>query len=408
MSARDGVIRARLTSLVSTIVNSLPDSVGRVLRPARYRGMPAELPPIEPLPDAERRVLVGALNTAGQGYHWAQALSGVPATTAVSLSRVDTGFRFPVDIMVPSMVAAASRDWQRKHFRVRGLSATDIIIESGLPIFGPAFGHNLVREVRALQERDIRVAIICHGSDVRDVEALNARNPHSPFRLPEFADQLRAMQRRAAEARRVIRRTGVPILGSTQGVLIDLPEADWVPVVIGPERWQVETSPLADEGVPLVVHAPSRASIKGSDVIDAVLERLAAEGLVRYERLEKVSHDQVRDTYRRADIMIDSLRTGGYGVAACEAMAAGRVVVSNVSPDYRRQLRERYGVELPMIQADPNTLETVLRGVFADRAGARAIAAGGPPYVTALHDGRESARVMLAALDRPTALAPRG
>lgn len=399
---------APLVSALSTVLNSLPDSIGRVVRPGRYRGMPAELPPIEPMPDAPRRVLIGALNTAGQAHRWAQALSALPDTTAVSLSRIDAGFAFPVDIAVPGVVGLASADWQREHVRVRGYSATDVIIESGLPLFGPAFGWNLVREVRALQKRGIRVAVVCHGSDVRDFDALNARNPHSPYLLPDYARRLRAMSRRSAEVRRVIRRAGVPVLGSTQGVLVDMPEAHWVPVVIDPEAWRVDGSPLADDTVPLVVHAPSQASIKGSDVVDAVLEQLVAEGVVRYERLAHVAHDEVRDVYRRADIMIDSLRTGGYGVAACEAMAAGRVVISNAAPLYRQLLRDSHGFELPVIQADPSTLESVLRGVLTDRSTARAIAAEGPAYVAALHDGRESARVITAALALPTALGQRG
>ena len=400
--------RPRITAALSTALNSLPDAVGRVLRPARYRGMPDVFPPITPLPDAPRRVLIGAVNTAGQAHGWAHAISAQPETVAVSLSRIDTGFAFAVDIAVPNVVATASRSWQREHLRIRGYSATDVVIESGLPIFGPAFGWNLEREVRALQRRGIRVAIVCHGSDVRDCEALNARNPHSPYLLPEFADRLAAMQRRSAEARRVIRRTGVPVLGSTQGVLLDLPEATWVPIVVDPSAWVVDTPPLEGDGPPLVVHAPSQAAIKGSETVDAVLTRLVDEGLVRYKRLSNATHDEVREVYRRADIMIDSLRMGGYGAAACEAMAAGRVVVSNAAAEYRRQLRDERGIELPIVQADPDTLEGVLRGIVGDRPAARAIAAAGPAYVTALHDGRESARVILEALDRPTALEPRG
>jgi len=276
-----------------------------------------------------------------------------------------------------------------------------------LPIFGPAFGWSLVREVRALQRRGIRVAIVCHGSDIRDFAALNARNPFSPYLLPSFSELLPAMERRSAEVRRVIRQTGAPVLGSTQGVLIDIPEATWVPVVVDPASWRVTTTPLSDDGVPLVVHAPSQSAIKRSEVIDAVVSRLSDEGLVRYERLNSVTHIEVREAYRRADIMIDSLGTGGYGVAACEAMAAGRVLVSYVADQYRVHLRERHGVELPIVHADPLSLEGVLRHLLDNRQSTRALAAEGPTYVTALHDGRESRRALLAALDRPAALGPR-
>lgn len=204
------------------------------------------------------------------------------------------------------------------------------------------------------------------------------------------------------------------MLGTTHGVLIDLPEAAWLPVVVDVAAWAVERPPLVaaarteveppPAGPPLVVHAPSQAAIKGSDIVDAVLGRLAAEGLVRYERLEQVTHDVVSDAYRRADIMVDSLRMGGYGVAACEALAAGRVVVSNVLPEYRAAIARDHGLEVPIVQAEPGTLEAVLRGVLHDPTAARATAERGPAFVRALHDGRLSAARILAALDSPAAL----
>lgn len=401
------LVPLRVSAAVGGALSRLPDRWGRLVRPQRYRGLPEVLPLITPIESAERRVLIGAMNTAGQAHRWAQAMSAVPGTVAINVSTVDSGFAFDSHVQVPGVVARSSRDWQRRHFAIRGLSATDVVIESGIPLFGPAFGWNLVREVRALQRRGIRVAVLCHGSDVRDVESLNERNRHSPYLLPQLSPVVHEMQRRTAERRRVIRRATVPVLGSTLGVLIDLPEASWVPVVVDLEHWATTTPAFDHDRPPLVVHAPSQAGIKGSEIVDDVLARLAGEGLVRYERLSSVTHDEVRDAYRRADIMVDSLRMGGFGVAACEAMAASRLVVSNVDAAYREHLVTHYGLELPIVQADPDTLEATLRERLADPEGSRAIAARGPAYVSALHDGRVSAQRILEALDGLTAVGAR-
>jgi hypothetical protein len=59
------------------------------------------------------------------------------------------------------------------------------------------------------------------------------------------------------------------------------------------------------------------------------------------------------------------------------------------------------------VQADPDTLDAVLRGLLADPATGVRVAAEGPAYVRALHDGRVSAQRILAALDSPAALGPR-
>lgn len=402
-----GSFAARAASAAGGALSMLPDALGRRLRPARYRGMPEVVPTVEPMPEGRRRVLIGAMNTAGQAFLWARAIDDRPAVAALSVSRIETAFRFPVDVAVPAPLGLASADWQREHFRVRGLSATDVIIESGLPIFGPAAGWSLVREVRALQERGVRVVVICHGSDVRDVGALNARNPNSPYLLPEYAEKLTAMDRRSAAVRRAIRAAGVPVLGSTQGVLLDVPEASWCPVVVAPDEWATAEAPFSRPGPPLVVHAPSGSAVKGSRIIDPLLASLAEEGLVRYERLQGAGHDAVREAYRRADIMVDSIGTGGYGVAACEAMAAGRIVLSYVDPAYRERLFDDHSWRLPIVQIDSLTIERVLRDIVSDPTEALAVASAGPEYVHALHDGRASARSLLAALDLPAALGPR-
>ncbi len=402
-------LRSRGEAAARALVSALPDSLGRRLRPSHYRGVPASLPSVSAMPEAPVRVLIGSFNTAGQGWAWARALERDDEDVrAVSLSRADRGFSHPVDIAIPEPLLKASRDWQREHLRVRGLSATDVVIESGLPIFGPAVGWSLEREVRVLQRQGIRVVVICHGSDVRNVAALNARNEFSPYRDPQYDSLRDAMDRRSRAVRRAIRRAGVPVLGSTHGVLLDLPGAQWCPVVIEPEQWSVDTAPFTTSDLPLLVHAPSNPIVKGSDVVDRVARRLEAEGRLRYERLTGVAHGKVRDAYRRADILVDSLRTGAYGVAACEAMAAGRTVISHVSADYRDAIRTNEHLELPIIEADPLTLEDVLIRVLDDPAWAQAIAARGPSYVRALHDGRVSSARIRHALASPRAAGRHG
>lgn len=402
----DAIVPLRWVHAVGGALSLLPDAAGRLLRPARYRDLPVERPRPEPLPPAERRILLGPVNTAGQAFRWARALEAAdPAIVARSLAAtVPTPFGFPVDIAVPPALARASRDWQREHAAVRGFSATDVVVESGLPLFGPAFGQSLQREVRALQRRGIRVVVLCHGSDVRDVAAHAARAEHSPYRLPDLAAALPAVQRRARERRRVIRATGVPVLGSTHGVMHDLPEAVWVPVVVDVDAWQTDAPPLRHSGPAVVVHAPSQSALKGSETVDAVLGRLAAEGRVEYVRLSAASNAEVLAAYRRADIMIDSLRMGGYGVAAGEALAAGRIVISNVSAERRAMIAREHGIAVPILQADPDSLEAVLRGVLDAPGPARETAERGPAFVRQLHDGRLSAARILAALDSPAAL----
>ncbi len=76
---------------------------------------------------------------------------------------------------------------------------------------------------------------------------------------------------------------------------------------------------------PLVIHAPSNQSIKGTrQILDAV-ETLRAEGLqFRFQLVENLPNHEARQLYQDADIIVDQLRIGWYGVLAAEGMALGR------------------------------------------------------------------------------------
>jgi len=379
---------------IERYVDALPDRVGKLLNPPKYADLPAG--PARPLlvGAGTARLVVGPLNTAGQAYHWAHAVELRTEHAALSLV-VDSpdGFGFAAHRVVPQLRADRSSDWQRAEFRAIVSQATHVLIESAQPLFGPLFGRDIERQTRALHNHGVRVAIVAHGSDVRDVEAHRAREPHSPYGDPQLVPEAAELDASAACTRAAIARLGVPLFGSTPGVQFDLPTAVWLPVVVDPDGWAADFAPL-DSAVPVVVHAPSRAGLKGSEVADDVLGRLHREGLIEYRRLDHASHSEVRVAYRAADIVVDSLRMGGYGVGACEAMAAGRLVLSHVNLHARLAVEAVMGEQPPIWPADVGTLEVAVRAVLADREAARALAARGPAFVRLAHDGRASATVL--------------
>ena len=386
-------------ALIEPHVSALPDRIGAWLNPAKYAGMPAG--PTDPLVigDGRARLVIGPLNTAGQAHQWARAVDAQADRAAISLVvESPDSFRFDADRAVPRLRAERSSDWQRVEFQAVVAQATHVLIESGQPLFGPLFRGDIVRQVGALHRRGIRVAIVLHGSDVRDLSAHRAREPRSPYESIELVPDAPELDASAARVRRVITQLDVPLFGSTPGVQFDLPEAVWLPVVVNPDEWAADGVPL-QRAVPVVVHAPSRGGLKGSEVVDEVLGRLHRDGLVEYRRLEGVAHSEVRNAFRTADVVVDSLRMGGYGVGACEAMAAGRLVLSYVNEHARNMVQALIGEQPPIWPADVGTLEAAVRAVLIDRAGARALAARGPAFVRLAHDGRVSAAALEAFLE---------
>lgn len=278
-------------------------------------------------------------------------------------------------------------------------SVSHVLLESAKPLFGDALGRGVSAELDEFDGRGIRSALLFHGSDLRDPALHRSRERHSPY-AEGLWNLTNALTERSRRARDLIERTAVPVFVSTPDLLVDAPTATWLPVVVAPDVWRSDVPPLSQHRRPVVAHIPSSAVVKGTDLIEPTLRRLQSEGLIDYLRLEGLSSDSMPTAYLSADIVLDQFRLGSYGVAACEAMAAGRVVVSHVSPEVRAIVNNASGLELPIIEADADGLEGVLRAIVGDPESAAAAARQGVYFVRTLHDGAASAAVLSSFLEQ--------
>ncbi|MGQ3414365.1 glycosyltransferase [Natrinema sp. LN54] len=93
------------------------------------------------------------------------------------------------------------------------------------------------------------------------------------------------------------------------------------------------------------------------------------------------NHDTVIEQLQTADIVVDQLRLGTFGVVALEAMAAGTPVICYIRDD----LRERYPGSLPIVNATPESIESVLRRLVSDSERRLELSADGRDYVEEYH-----------------------
>jgi hypothetical protein len=386
-----------LAALAVRVAGRVPDRVLAAVLPRRlgFR-MPAELP--YPAPhDTAVRLFLAPANFAGQGWQWARAAErGLEGVSAVSMAySAGGGYRYPIDIEVPAADYLMSPTWQRRERAAVTERFTHVIVEAGRHLFGDVYRESVADEIRSLQQAGLQVAMLTHGSDMRSPRRHARTHRHSPFADGEWA-MTPLLEKETARNRALLEEVHTPIFVSTPGMLADVPEGTWLPVVVDASRWS--SPPVALEGVPLVLHAPSSPVVKGTNLVEPMLHRLVAEGVIRYERLEGVLARDMPDRLRDADIVLDQFRIGDYGVAACEAMAAGRVVVGDVDASVRTFVLSQTGRDLPVVQADPESLESVLRDILARRDHYRGIAAAGPPFVAEVHDGARSARALSSFL----------
>jgi glycosyltransferase involved in cell wall biosynthesis len=175
------------------------------------------------------------------------------------------------------------------------------------------------------------------------------------------------------------KRADAEIIGSYDAIRW-VPEAHVVPP--GLDLTSFPPVPPSDSPRPLVVHAPSNREKKGTRYVIEACAQLPVE----LDIVEGVPHDEARERYARADIVVDQLNAGWHGVFALESMALGKPVVTYLKPDVVERSAQGYGVRLPIVPATKETLVDALRPLVEQPALRREIGAASRAYVEQVHD----------------------
>lgn len=164
-----------------------------------------------------------------------------------------------------------------------------------------------------------------------------------------------------------------------------------MPSMIEPERyppWVKTTMPDR----PLIVHAPTSAYIKGTDYILKAIDTLREKYTFDFRLIQGCSHEEAKKWYAQADLVIDQMCLGSYGLLSVECMAMGKPVVCWIT-DY---MKEHYPKELPIISANPDTLAATLASLLDNRDALPKIGRRGRAYVEQYHDVRANIPKLLA------------
>jgi glycosyltransferase involved in cell wall biosynthesis len=175
------------------------------------------------------------------------------------------------------------------------------------------------------------------------------------------------------------RRAGAVVIGSYDAIRW-VPDAHVIPP--GIDVASIEPAPPKDHDHPVVLHAPSSRSRKGTEEVTAAAEKLG----LNLELVEGVDHRAAFERYRAADLVVDQLNAGWYGMFAIEAMALGKPVVAFLHEEAKERTEEAFGIEVPIVHATKETLPDVLHDLVSHPAELRRIGAASRAYVERVHD----------------------
>lgn len=339
-------------------------------------------------PEKKLRILHGPGGAAGQPSCIAKAQAEL-GVTAHSLCLGASKFQYHADFSLP---VAGDRSYCQAFADYAPLY--DVFHFYFRPFFYNSrhCGYPMGMDVLALRAAGKAVVLHFRGSEIRLHSKFREASPYhyveeNPHNLvsgfPEPAQQnyIDLMQAVCSE-----------ILVPDPELQSYCPDARIVPRALDLASWEY-VGVNGGAHPPLIVHAPSRRTVKGTDMLMAALDRLRARGVAfRLQLVENMPHAEAREVYRQADIVVDQLRIGWYGVLSVEAMALGKPVLAYIREDLRHHLLPHP----PLVMTSPETLERDLERLLTDPGRRKDLAVRARSYVEETHDSRKVAAELLA------------
>jgi hypothetical protein len=344
--------------------------------------------------NSKKPILLGATNSAGQANSWAMALrkSGRNAQSLQIVSD-ENGAWFDADRTI-NRNQWKPLGFRRKLFKETTSQNSGVLLESLRPIFAlnqPSLftAEEGLNDLIDLWRAGLKVAVVFHGSDIRDQLHHAKMDEFSPYRNPNDPAKFEAVRVRAEQTRLVARKLNrhrIKQFVTTPDLLHELPDATWLPAVIDIDKFKTTASIKGSAGPLKVLFLPSNGWLKSEGLVTPVLDELEKAGVIKLVAKGAVSNSEMPALIESADVVIDRF-DGVVGVASIEAMAAKRLVIANVAP----WIYNKAEVTPPVIHATPKTLADKLREIAGDNFNHQQITDAGFEYVIKWHDGKESA-----------------
>lgn len=145
-----------------------------------------------------------------------------------------------------------------------------------------------------------------------------------------------------------------------------------------------------------ILHAPSNPDYKGTKYIIAEIDRLKKEYDFDFKVINNVKAEELYKEIAAADLVIDQMLVGFYGLLSIESMAMGKPVVCYI----REDIADHSPAEIPVINANSDNIYDVLKEVLSDSAKLIGIGVRSRKYVEKYHNAKIIAKQYYELLER--------
>ena len=324
------------------------------------------------------KVLHGMSEVAGQGIYSVKGLRANGVSADMAVWRPNT-FDYPIDISLNIGKKKYLYPWYAFKMFVFFLGAT-----FKYDCFHFHYAHSLLPfglDLMLLKSLNKKIFFEFHGSELRG-QINNIKYP--------YFHNISQVKRQSKLIKKEIEYADGIILHDIE-LKPHLPDTN-IPIHIVPLRVDLSrlTPVFPDVKVkkPVVVHAPSNRGSKGSNWIIEATNKLKDQ--IDFVLVENKSQDEAIEIYKKADIIIDQISVGAYGVFAIECMALGKPVLSYISDEVRNSLPNT----CPIQNIEPDTIYDVLYELSSNSILRRELGIQGRHYVEEYHDYTKNAKLL--------------
>lgn len=251
--------------------------------------------------------------------------------------------------------------------------------------FGKTF--NSKNDLKILKAKGKKLIAHHRGSEVRKLSIAKKNNPFIVVK-PEWTEDL--IEKYVGRLSKYIDHCIVPDYELKEYVEPYYKHVHVVPRAIDVSKY-IPNYPKAGTK-PTIVHAPSNPEIKGTKYVLAAVNKLKKEGLnFEFKLVQGLSHQEAQKVYQDATIIVDQLCIGSFANLAMEGMALGKPVVCYIRGD----LVNTYPHDLPIVNANPDSLFDVLKMLIQQPEQWEKIGRQGRAYVEKYHHVPKAAQQLI-------------
>jgi glycosyltransferase involved in cell wall biosynthesis len=250
--------------------------------------------------------------------------------------------------------------------------------------FGYSLTGSALIDISILKLLRKKVYFYFCGCDIRDCKKMIEKYEFSACKncWPMLCGKNRLKSKRIAE------KYANGIFVSTPDLLEFVENSVWLPQPIDLERFNKIRGKYVQKSnnkknIITIVHAPSSQQLKGTEFIERAIHELQHNGYpIKFILVKNMSNKRAMEICAKADIAIDQLLIGAYGQYSVEMMALGKPVICYIRDD----LVQHYPDNLPIINANPDNILSVLRKTLDNYDQLDRLREASIDYVSKVHD----------------------